>query len=339
MQQVWLNGLEWDKRLPQEFFTKVNTWFAELSILSEIKILRCLQLKKEVKCAKLHIFVDASQEAYGTAVYIKIEYKDGSSSVHLVASKTKVAPLHSISIPRLELMGAILGSRLAKSVANALSVETKSIAFWTDSANVLWWIRGYSRAFKPFVTNRVGEIQMSSSPEQWRYIPTAMNPADSLTRGVKLVEIMNLKLWWEGPEYLKEDKSLWPKNIVEKEPSNSVKIKNSDLSRTMLSRSIDTSIWRLNPERFSSGTRLTRTQAWVMRFMSNCHISKNERLNNELTSEEIIDAESHIVKLMQQKIFYEEYSALIRKNKLPKHSKLLKLCPRLDDDGIIRADG
>ena len=142
-------------------------------------------------------------------------------------------------------MGVILGSRLAKSVANALSVETKSITFWTDSANVLWWIGGYSRAFKPFVANRVGEIQMSSSPEQWRYIPTAMNPADCLTRGVKLVEIMNLKLWWEGPEYLKEDESLWPKNIVEKEPSNAlkeVKIKNSDLSRTMLSGPIDTAI-------------------------------------------------------------------------------------------------
>ena len=108
----------------------------------------------------------------------------------------------------------------------------------------------------------------------------------------------------------------------------------------MLSRSIDTSVWRLNPERFSSWTRLTRTQAWIMRFMSNCHISKNERLlDNELTSEEITDAESHIVKLMQQEIFYEEYSTLIRKNKLPKHSKLLKLCLRLDDDGIIRADG
>ena len=205
--------------------------------------MRCLQQKKEIKCAKLHTFVDVSQEAYGTAVYIKVEYKDGSSSVRLVASKTKVAPLHSISIPRLELMGAILGNRLAKSVANALSVDTGLITFWADSANVLWWIKGYSRAFKPFVANRVGEIQMSSNPEQWRYIPTAMNPADCLTRGVKLVGILNLKLWWEGPEYLNEDESLWPKNIVERQSSNGleeVKIKNSDLSRTMLSRSRST---------------------------------------------------------------------------------------------------
>ena len=137
MQEVWLNGLEWDERLPQKLFVKVNTWFAELSMLLEIKFLRCLQQKKEVKCAKLHTFVDASCEAYGTAIYIKVEYKDGSSSVRLVASKTKVAPLHSITIPRLELMGAILGNRLAKSVANALSVDTGLITFWTDSANVL----------------------------------------------------------------------------------------------------------------------------------------------------------------------------------------------------------
>ena len=96
-------------------------------------------------------------------------------------------------------MGAVLGNRLANSVVNTLS--------WTDSANVLWWIRGYSRAFKLFVTNRVGEIQMSSSPEQWRHIPTSLNPADYLTRGVKLVEILNLKSWWEGPEYLRKDES------------------------------------------------------------------------------------------------------------------------------------
>ena len=89
---------------------------------------------------------------------MKVEYQDGFSSVCLVASKTKVAPLQSISIACLELMGAVLGNRLAKSVANSLSMETKSIPFWTDSANVLWWTRGYSRTFKPFVVNRVGEI-------------------------------------------------------------------------------------------------------------------------------------------------------------------------------------
>ena len=117
-----------------------------------------------MKCATLHSFFDASQEAYGAAVYIRVEHCDGSLSVRLVAAK--VAPLQSISMPRLELMGAILGIRLARSIVNALSLKKKLVTFWTDSANVLWWIRGHSHTFKPFIVNRVGGIHMSSSPEQ-----------------------------------------------------------------------------------------------------------------------------------------------------------------------------
>ena len=147
-----------------------------------------------------------------------------------------------------------------------------------------------------------------------------------------------------SPEYLWKDESLWPKSIVEKEPFNAlkeVKMKNNsrlDSGKTTLSRCVEMSmnlkadkdilVWRLQPEWFSSWKRLTRTQAWVMRFMSTCHVSENDRLlDPELNSEEIIDVEGHIVRIMQREVFYEEYSPLIRKDKLPKLSKLLKLCP------------
>ena len=149
---------------------------------------------------------------------------------------------------------------------------------------------------------------------------------------------------------------IFEENIVEKEPTDAlkeVKVKNNlrpDSGKTMLTRCVetsmnlkidkDTSVWRLQPERFSSWERLIRTQAWVMRFISNCRINENERLlDQELNSEEISDVESHIVRTMQKGVFSEEYRALIRKDKLPRHSKLLKLCLQLDDDGIMRADG
>ena len=75
---------------------------------------------------------------------------------------------------------------------------------------MLWWIRGHSRQFKPFVANRVGEIQADVGPERWRYVPTEKNPADYLTRGTKLVEISELRAWWEGPAFLLEDQCKWP---------------------------------------------------------------------------------------------------------------------------------
>ena len=81
-------------------------------------------------------------------------------SVSLVAAKTKVAPIQSVSIPRLELMGACLGSKLTQSVAQVLSIPIQDVVFWSDSANVLC----HSRTFKPFVANRVGEIQSSTNP-------------------------------------------------------------------------------------------------------------------------------------------------------------------------------
>ena len=62
------------------------------------------------------MFVDASQDAYGAVVYEKVEHQNGNPLICLVASKTKVAPLQSISIPRLELMGAVLGNKLAETI-------------------------------------------------------------------------------------------------------------------------------------------------------------------------------------------------------------------------------
>ena len=111
-------------------------------------------------------------------------------------------------------MGAYLGSKLACTIANVLSVPKQHMIFWSDSMDVLWWIRGYSRVFKPFAANRVEEIQSHSKPDQWRYIPTNINPADHLTRGLTVAELIEKKCWWEGPEYLQNSESKWLDNKV-----------------------------------------------------------------------------------------------------------------------------
>ena len=149
LQEMWMCGLDWDEEVPKELSVKITSWLSELISLSQIKVPRSLQIQKEVQTVSLHTFVDASQDAYGAVAYLRVLYLDGDVTVRFIASKTKVSPLQTISIPRLELMGASLGNKLAQSVVDVFTLQREQMNFWTDSMNVLWWIRGYSKDFKP----------------------------------------------------------------------------------------------------------------------------------------------------------------------------------------------
>ena len=95
--------------------------------------------------------------------------------------------LTQIKVPRclcLELIGAVVGVRLATSVSKALEIDINKVTFWSNSLNVLWWIRGKSRDVKPFVANSVGEVQRNTNAQQWRHVPINDNPADILSRGM-----------------------------------------------------------------------------------------------------------------------------------------------------------
>ena len=137
-----------------------------------------------MKAISLHTFVDASQCPYTGVVYVRSEYVNKTVSVTLAAAKAKVAPLQSVSIPQLKLMGAHLGNKLSHSIANVLSIPKQHMIFWSNSTDVLWWIRGY-KVIVGFLANKIGEIQLHSNPDQWKCISTKfnMNPADHLTRG------------------------------------------------------------------------------------------------------------------------------------------------------------
>lgn len=101
----------------------------------------------------------------------------------LVASKARVAPLKKMTLPRLELMGAVIGARLANNLIISLKMEQAQIKMWTDSMITLQWICSSAQRWKPFVANRVTEIQTLTSPSSWSHIPGKANPADLATRG------------------------------------------------------------------------------------------------------------------------------------------------------------
>lgn len=206
MQQAWLEALQWEDPLRSKQKEEWKSWFSDLSLLEEIKIPWCLKdTSTKESSITLHTFSDASKKAYAATVYTRHEYEDGSATTRLIASKTRLALLKTVSIPRLELMGALIGLRLANQVCSALKIPSSNVTYWVDSPNVGFWIWGQSREYKPFVANRIGEIHDKSNPDQWCYL----NPADLGTRGMTARELTESSKWWNGPNFLQCPETEW----------------------------------------------------------------------------------------------------------------------------------
>ena len=343
LQAMWTAGLTWDQKLPVDLAKAASTWFRELPDLSGVKVPRSLKKSEQVIDSQLHIFTDASQEAYGAVAYLRHEYQSGSTTVRFVMSKAKVTPLKSISVPRLELMAAIVGLRIAETVGQTLSLPKDKWVFWSDSLDVLHWVRGHSRQFKPFVSNRVGEIQTKTDPAQWRYAPTKVNPADKLSRGMPADSLVNDQTWWNGPDYLSQPEQMWPQvplpslcsDDVEKKLKYRVTLLNSS-EREVAMPKLKWKDTRLDPERFSDWFKFLRVLAYVVRFVQNS--SKVAKLQGPLTVEEINDVEVMVLRQVQQESYPEEFSRARKGEALPTRSKILPISPILGSDGLLHGN-
>ena len=155
-------------------------------------------------------FSYASEEAYAGVVYLRMT--DSLQQVHtsLVTSKTKVAPIKHLTIPRLELCGAHLLAQLLHHVKQVLRLPIDKVHTCTESTIVLSWLVGNPCQFKTYVGNRISYIIELIPPDRWTYVTSADNPADCASRGLFLSELLEHKLWWNGPDWLKLPSSFWP---------------------------------------------------------------------------------------------------------------------------------
>ena len=161
-------------------------------------------MKKDVVAFEVHIFSDASELAYGAVAYLKLvfTFTDGTSTLSFLLGKSRLAPVKTVSLPRLELNAAVVGVRIAQVIKKEMSLPLSIFKYWTDSTLTLQYITDKSHRFKEYVPNRVSEILEYTNTGDWKHIDGKMNPADICTRDLWIQPISYRKINIESPGYL-----------------------------------------------------------------------------------------------------------------------------------------
>ncbi|XP_003391348.1 PREDICTED: uncharacterized protein LOC100639084, partial [Amphimedon queenslandica] len=205
-QALCRNKVGWDEPLRGELLQIWNKLAKDLMRVSTVRVPRYYlsQMQGEQSCSyQLQGFCDASKGAYAAVIYL-VAKSDSKRITQLLIAKTRVAPLTKQTIPRLELLAAVILARLMSTTQEALSrvMKLDSPRCYTDSEIALHWIRGKDRAWKPFVQNRVQEIRRHVDMEYWNHCAGLDNPADIPSRGQQAKELVGNTLWFEGPKWL-----------------------------------------------------------------------------------------------------------------------------------------
>ncbi|XP_031638124.1 uncharacterized protein LOC116350465 [Contarinia nasturtii] len=199
MKDVWRSNCGWDEAVDTELEAKWRKYIFELQTLNEIRANRWISFSPNYISVQLHGFCDASFHAYGAGIYLRIVDENEQISTSLVMSKSKVAPMSPVTIPRLELCGAVVLAELMEYTINTLrhiKVKPEDIKLWTDSQTALQWIRTDPNRWQMFVSNRVAAIQKASNINQWNHVRTFDNPADLISRGASPNDLCSSDLWW-----------------------------------------------------------------------------------------------------------------------------------------------
>ena len=340
LQRLWEIKLDWDDPVHDNLLEVWSQWRMELPSLSTIHIPWCYSsVGFSVSSMQLHGFSDASEEAYAGVVYLRLVDSIGRVHTAIVMFKTRVSPIKRLSIPRLELCGVQLLTKLLWHVKKTLNVPVTSVFAWTDSTIVLSWLTGSPRRFKTYVGNRISFIVDQLPPDCWKHVPGTQNPGDCASRGLFPLQLKEYDLWWKGPEWLQLDPSQWPQQptvFSETTPGEEREICN--LTAVTSTQSVEPVI---PTTRFSNFTHLKRVTAWILRFVKNlCSTVSGRCLSPHLTVPELKSAEDYWLMIVQRESFPKERDALEKGQPLPKNSRLLPFRPIWDKDhSVIRVGG
>ncbi|XP_044586043.1 uncharacterized protein LOC123266074 [Cotesia glomerata] len=337
MQELWLVKLGWDTPLSADLRHKWISFKKELNMINVIKIPRWIH-SSTTSTLEIHGFSDASQLAMAAVVFIKVLPADHSqeAKVTLLCSKTKVAPLKQLTIPRLELTAAHMLAKLVKHCQTTLEYSQVPTYLWTDSSITLTWIYSHPSRWKDFVRNRVSFIQDLVPDGHWKFVPGTDNPADCATRGLTTVQLKDHRLWWSGPPWLLRDSSSWPTSPIHLDADD--QLEERPIKAFYVTAQPLESTWKIM-ERPIPLLRMLRVTAICWRVRDMVQHKPNSTLVRPISSQEINLALQFCIKETQRVHFHSELQLLGKQASWPKDHSFARLVAFQDTDGIIRVGG
>lgn len=334
LQDIWRSKIGWDDEITSNMNEKWTVFLNDLKCINQFKISRqYFTLDRTKSDIQLHVFVDASETCYATVAYLRIQ-QENEVEVAFVSARTRVSSLRPLSVPRLELQGALLGARLGHYLKNSLNLELSNVFYWCDSKTVLHWIRSEARRFKVFISHRLGEIQELTNTADWKYVNSKDNAADEATkRRTSLVE----SRWLHGPKFLLDSPDNWPKENSE---HSTVDLETLEIRPNNFVFILHFKENNIIPDvnRFSKWLRLLRSTAYVLRMIN--FLKTREMVKGELSIAELDSAENILFKKVQEDAFSNEIATLKDKKALNSKNRLYELsCIYSEEDGLIRLSG
>lgn len=330
MQRLWQLKIAWDEPLAPELAILWSTFLKDMQQINQISVNRQV-LCNQAESVELHGFCDASERAYGACIYLVSYNHRGERYSNILCAKSKVAPQKKCTLPRLELLAAVLLAKLVEVIRNTLDIQLSNISFYSDSTIVLAWLQTDPSQLKTFVANRVAKITELSNVNEWKHVPSEHNPADTISRGSSTSEIENSNLWWHGPGFLITNDFNHKINCIDYD-------KLPEIKKSVVSL---TSISKPNRDIFSKYSSLSKLQhvvAYCVRF-KRITLDKVKFKSELLTPEELEFSLNLLIKLVQNDEFANEISLLAKKTSLKCSSKILSLNPFLDEFGLLRVGG
>ncbi|XP_071582174.1 uncharacterized protein [Temnothorax nylanderi] len=339
MQELWLRKIDWDAPIPDDLLHQWINYVSDLPNISKIRIPRWTGMRQDKIDVELHGFADASTRAYAAVVFLRIVHSPSNIQVIHLAAKTKVAPLKTVSVPRLELNAVVLLIRLIEWVRNTTGLMRALLFGWTDSQIVLAWLLQHPSRWNSYVANRVSEVQTRLPTVRWQHVRSQENPADCASRGFTAADLVNHELWWSGPRWLSSTTASWPipPTPTEKDILQTV----SSEARKATVHLVDSAPeWDL-PTSCSSWIRLLRITAYIRRFVRNLKnkVASSVIVKSPLTAEEIHEASVFWLRSAQATCFSDDLKALNAHAAVSRSSSLRSLHPFIGKDKLIRLGG